>query len=269
MTIGGGFGSRGEVQITNETDETRRRISIRTAISMALALNGITLAAYIVVHLFWIFLLILGFDVPPKSAGLLRWWQCTAYVVESWWSVMRVIWTLWLLPLPIEWITPLWHLYTRNLYPKLLNDNWPPTWGQADPMRTGALTWANYDARALPQEPTEPPEPETIRVQVDRKDANGTHYTAGIVEMPRTLGWYHLCIWVLRNPDEFTEDTARRFGVPITLKHGLGFREVRAQLLDREWACWVNERAHGQGLVLFPDALDALKGWADRGPPPA
>ena len=267
MTIGGGFGSRGEVQITNETDETRRRISIRTAISMALALNGITLAVYVVIHLGWIFLLIVGFEAPIKIEGLQRWWLCVVDVVGSWWSVMRITWPLWLMPLALEWPTPLLELYVRNLRPKLLNDNYPPPWGQVDPMKSGALTWDNMDARALPQV-AEPIEPETIRVQVDKSD-DGAHYAAGWMEMPKSTEWFHLCVFVLRHPDQFTETTAKRYGVPITLKSGIGFREVRAQLLDRQWAHWINEKAHGQGIVLHPEALAALKAWADRGPPPA
>ncbi len=144
----GGFGSRGGVEITHQNDETRRLISIRTARSMALILNAITLCAYLVIWLFWWWILIRAYEPRLGESAVSRWWGCVAFVATEWGRVMGRTWPLWLIPLPLEWPTPLLILYCRNLYPKLLNEHWPPESAQMDPNTSGFVTAANWDERA-------------------------------------------------------------------------------------------------------------------------
>lgn len=144
---GGGFGARGEIERTTLDDSTRRVVSIRTAVSMAVILNAITLCVYLVIWLLWWWILIRAYKPSLSASGFLRWWQCVTFVVTEWGRVMGRTWPLWVILLPLEWPTPLLILYCRNLYPKLLNDNWPPPWAQADPATLGAVTWHDWDAR--------------------------------------------------------------------------------------------------------------------------
>jgi hypothetical protein len=144
----GPFGARGEVQITRESDMTRRVISIRTAKSMALILNAITLCAYLVIWLFWWWILIRVYEPRLGASPLTRWWECVQFVATEWGAVMSHTWPLWVIPLPLEWPTPLLILYLRNLYPKLLNENWPPPWSQVAPLESGFVTAHNMDDRS-------------------------------------------------------------------------------------------------------------------------
>ena len=142
------FGARGEIERSDQNDSTRRIVSIRTATSMAVILNVITLCVYLVIWLFWWWLLIRAYEPRLSATAFLRWWECVVFVATEWGAVMGRTWPLWVILLPLEWPTPLLILYTRNLYPKLLNDNWPPPSAQIPPMEAGALTWHNWDERA-------------------------------------------------------------------------------------------------------------------------
>jgi len=42
---------------------------------------------------------------------------------------------------------------------------------------------------------------------------------------------------------------------------------VRDDLLARTWAHWVDESAHGQGLILHQEALAAFHEFCEDGPP--
>ena len=173
----GGFGRSGGVEITHQNDETRRKISIRTASSMAVILNVITLCAYFVVWLFWWFLLIRSYDAPWGCSGFCEWWGRMRYVVGSWGRVMGMTWPLWVIPLPMEWPTPLLILYRRNLLPKLLNDEWPPTSAQMDPNKSGFVTAENWDERAgVGVVASAMPEREEINVMIEDHVTTETAY---------------------------------------------------------------------------------------------
>lgn len=139
MTIspGGGLGPRGEIQITHQNDESRRRVPIRMAINVCLLLNGLTVGGYAIAWLVraqrtW------ETHVPP---AYLTGWRALGHV----WADLaeHIGGRLFLLPIPLiaEWFVPVGILIVFNLIPKLINDEWPLTYGQADPEGGVALTF--------------------------------------------------------------------------------------------------------------------------------
>ena len=130
---GGGFGPRAEVQITRQTDETRRKISIRTAYSWALNENLKTLVVYFVGWCYWWFIL-MHLNVPRLSG-----WKTTVFVATTWGRTMAWSWPLWLIIPACQWIRPLYTLNRHNLKPKVMNDEWPMTHAPLDPNVVGAV----------------------------------------------------------------------------------------------------------------------------------
>lgn len=130
---GGGLGPRGEVQITHQNDESRRRVPIRMAVNVALLINGLTVGGYAIS---WLVRAQRVWDATT-SPGYLSAWSAT-------WRRLGAVWEavaahvgerlfLWPIPLVLEWFAPVLILIVFNLVPKLLNDEWPPAYGQADP----------------------------------------------------------------------------------------------------------------------------------------
>ncbi len=215
--IGRGGFSRGGVEITHQNDETRRLISIRTAVSMALILNAITLCAYLVIWLFWWWILIRTYKPRLSASAFRQWWGCFEFVGTEWGNVMGRTWPLWAIPLPLEWPTPLLILYCRNLLPKLLNDHWPPESAQMDPNTSGFITADNWDERAgvgIAQPSTIIPE-----IDLNAMIKNGQNETRTRVRMPvgTVRHWRSFCIAYTQGDCRFSGNAAEGFGVDRAL----------------------------------------------------
>ena len=213
----GSLGARGEIETTNQNDTTRRVISIRTARSMSVALNLITLSVYLVIFLYWWFVLIQLYEPAPRVSGFLRWWGCVVYVASTWCRAMGQTWPLWLVPLALQWIKPQWTLYRHNLTPKLLNDNYPAPFAQMDPNISGAVTWDNWDARAGVGIAT----PTTVVPEIDlsARLQDGLSSTRTRVRMPtsQVRHWRLFCIAYTRKECQFSGNAAEGFGVDRAL----------------------------------------------------
>ena len=65
--------------------------------------------------------------------------------------------------------------------------------------------------------------------------------------------------------------TTRAIGVNLKSDkppwYGRGFRQVRADILARQWGHWVDESNHEQGFVLHPEALASFRAFGEDGPP--
>lgn len=117
------------------------------------------------------------------------------------------------------------------------------------------------------------PAPALITVQVDGQDQKGQLYRGKFIDLPPVLEWYQFIGWILDHPDEFSEPTAKRFGVKIDLKspkppwYGRGFRQVRDDLFTRKMAFWNDDNNHKAGITLLASALAAFRGYREQGPP--
>ena len=251
---GGGFGARGEIERTTLDDSTRRVVSIRTAVSMAVILNAITLCVYLVIWLLWWWILIRAYKPSLSASGFLRWWQCVTFVVTEWGRVMGRTWPLWVILLPLEWPTPLLILYCRNLYPKLLNDNWPPPWAQADPATLGAVTWHDWDARtgvgAL-----EVAQPQAQLITLEIVEGATRRY---LTDIELTAELQSFCRRVLAKTITFSEGGADACDWPKT-----AFADLRDQMIERKFIEWKNAENTRSGYYFHPIAWRALEELAE------
>ena len=246
--IGGGFGARGEVEITHQNDMTRRVVSIRTARSMAVILNVITLCAYLVIWLFWWWILIRVYEPRLSASSFRQWWECVRFVATEWGRVMGRTWPLWLIPLPLEWPTPLLILYIHNLLPKLLNDNFPATFGQMDPNKSGAVTWANWDERAGIA-PLAVAQPATL-VTLDLADSTSHRYLTDIALVPELQQFAQ---GVLAGIVSFSER-----GATGCHWDKAAFQDLRDQMIERKMITWKNGHNKQSGYNIGPVARRAL-----------
>ena len=242
--IGGGFGARGEIEHTNQNDTTRRIISIRTARSMAVALNLITVAVYLVIFLYWWFVLIQLYEPAPRVSGFAKWWGCVSFVTSTWGRAMGATWPLWLVPLALQWIKPQWTLYRHNLRPKLLNDNYPAPFAQMDPNKSGAVTWENWDARAgvgIATPDTVIPE---IELSATLQDGQSSTRTRVRMPVPQVRHWRSFCSAYTRGDCKFSGNAAEGF---------LGDRV----LFDRVVGAWASHDP--QRALIDPASLGPRK----------
>jgi len=213
----GGILARGGVEITHQNDDTRRKISIRTAHSWAKSANLITLALIGFAWLWWWFVLIMLYEPAPKLSPLSSWWGCVVFVLGTWGRVMGRSWPLWLIPLPLQWLKPLWTLNKKNLEPKVKNDHWPPESAQMDPNTSGFVTAENWDARAgvgVAQPTTVIPE-----IDLNAMIKNGQNETRTRVRMPvsQVRRWRSFCCAYTHGDCRFSGNAAEGFGVDRAL----------------------------------------------------
>ena len=135
-----GIGQRGEIETKRHTRETQVRIPWVLARHVAFVLSLIYLSIWAVVFLVW-----LG-SSPPET-----FWDFFS-VNWGWWA-----WFLPKLPYILIPIVPIWsivfaYLSLVNYVPKMLNDNWPPPWAQANPLETGFFGAHNMPWRDPPDE---------------------------------------------------------------------------------------------------------------------
>lgn len=246
--IGGGFGARGEIETTNQNDTTRRVISIRTARSMAVALNLITLAVYLVIFLYWWFVLIQLYEPAPRVSSFARWWGCVVYVASTWGRAMGQSWPLWLVPLALQWIKPQWTLYRRNLTPKLLNDNYPAPFAQMDPNKSGFVTAENWDARAGIA-PLAVAQPATL-ITIDLADSTTHRYLTDIALVPELQQFAQ---GVLAGIVSFSER-----GATGCHWDKAAFQDLRDQMIERKMITWKNGHNKRSGYNIGPVARRAL-----------
>ena len=135
------IGSKGGVEVTYQSDETRRRIPIRTAVSIALALNVINILIYFI-----------GWCIKAQQAW--NAWRPQMYLPAWREFIRRLVYALstvaelaggrafvLMVPLFVEWIAALILLILGNLLPKMLNDEWPFTHAQDDPANGYVTFW--------------------------------------------------------------------------------------------------------------------------------
>ena len=133
MPDGGGWGQRGEIQITHQNDETRRRIPIRMAVNVALLINALTVGGYAIS---WLVRAQRVWEATSAPGYLSAWGALWARLGAVWAALAEHIGArVFLLPIPLilEWFLPIIILIVFNLVPKMLNDEWPLTYGQVDP----------------------------------------------------------------------------------------------------------------------------------------
>jgi len=137
-----GWGQRGEIQITHQNDETRRRIPIRMMANVALLINGLTMGGYAIS---WLVRAQRVWESYTPRGYLSEWGAFWARLGAVWSALAEHIGArVFLLPIPLilEWFLPVLILILFNLIPKMLNDEWPLTYGQVDPeAHTSALTF--------------------------------------------------------------------------------------------------------------------------------
>lgn len=184
------------------------------------------------------------------------------------------VWTGYILPWS-PWLKMLWSLIccvmiappgllVYVLAVRILDPNYPSP-RKATDQREPQMPWYRDNPEAL--EIVNPPR--LLRIQVDNAD-NGY----GVLDLPPVIEWYDFAGWLIENPGGFSEPNAKRFEVKITLKqnkppwYGRGFRQVRDDLLARQWADWVDSSARNLGLVLYSEALAAFERYYENGPPP-
>jgi len=250
----GGIGARGEIHSTTDNDLTRRLISIRIAASMAVAANLITLGAYLVVWLYWWFVLINEYAPPAwYVSGWSRWWGCVRYVASTWAQPMGKTWPLWSIPLPLAWVHPLWTLYRQNLYPKLLNDGWPPPWAQMPPLESGAITWNNMDARSSVGRKALQAGP--ITMPTTKRNGTHTQYRYPQIPTPKA-GREQLARWfwrIVRQGGEGFSQGVAQDPYRIQRKECKAIQDV---FIVEQWA---TDRGGTQGIR--PNALGLDKMW--------
>lgn len=138
---GGGWGQRGEIQITHQNDETRRRIPIRMAVNVSLLINALTVGGYAIS---WLVRAQRVWEATTTPGYLSAWAAMWARLGAVWSALAEHIGArVFLLPIPLilEWFLPVLILIVFNLIPKMLNDEWPLTYGQVDPAANDALTF--------------------------------------------------------------------------------------------------------------------------------
>jgi len=243
--IGGGFGARAEVQVTKQTDETRRKISIRTAHSWAKHANLITLVVYLVSFLYWWFVLIQLYEPAPRVSGFLRWWGCVVYVASTWGRAMGQTWPLWFVPLALQWIKPLYTLNRHNLKPKVMNDEWPLAHGPLDPNVVGA---AGYEALNEIIRNGSAVEPDTaipeIELSATLQDGQSSTRTRVRMPVPQVRRWRSFCAAYTRGDCKFSGNAAEGF---------LGDRV----LFDRVVGAWASHDP--QRALIDPASLGPRK----------
>jgi hypothetical protein len=224
----GGIGARGEIHTTTDNDQTRRVISIRIAWSMCAILNVLTLGAYLVIWLYWWFVLSSEYvPVMMRHTAFARWWDSVCYVAGSWGRAMGRTWQLWIIPLPLEWVWPLWLLVWHNLRPKLHNDGWPPPWSQMAPLESGALTWDNFDSRSKLRVSSPALSPPTYHAEGRLEGERHSIYTQFPITDPES--WHAFCKAV-RGGANFSGSEYERHAGP-------GKRPDFEKVLDR----WVSQ----------------------------
>lgn len=191
-----------------------------------------------------------------------------AFALDAIWTDYMLGWTPWnkmiwsalcvLMISPVAWFY--YHTVIRVADPHY------PSPRKAVEQRQPQMPWYRDQPVAVPTELI----PRLVRTQVESKDPT---YHAGMLDLPPVREWYAFALWVLRNPDDFKESKAKSFGVKIDLKsdkppwYGRGFRQVRADILARQWGHWVDEANHEQGFVLLPEAITAFRAFCETGPP--
>jgi len=249
--MGGGFGARGEIERSDQNDSTRRIVSIRTARSMAVALNLITLAVYLVIFLYWWFVLIQLYEPAPRASSFSRWWGCTRFVSSTWGQSMGQSWPLWLIPLALEWVKPQWELYRHNLRPKLYNDNWPPPSAQMDPNKSGFVTAANWDDRAGVGVAVAQDAPKAQIVTLEIVEGPTRRYLTDIELTPELQ---RFCRGVVDGSVTFSEGGADSCDWPKS-----AFKGMRDQMIERGFIAWKNEGNTRSGYYFHPIAWRALE----------
>jgi len=131
--VGEGFGSRGEIERKTHDNESQVLIPWRLTIRRGIIGTLLYLGVWAVVFLVWL-----------KVST----WRSWVSFLDAWWSII-------LIPVVPIWCWKLYLLNRQNYAPKIENDNWPPPWGQANPMDTGF-----FGARDMPY--NEPEQPEII-----------------------------------------------------------------------------------------------------------
>ena len=191
-----------------------------------------------------------------------------AFALDRIWTPYLLTWSLWnkviwsvlcaLMIAPAAWFY--YHTTIRTADP-----NYPSPRKAVD-QRQPQMPWYRDQPVAQPTELI----PRLVRTQVESSDPN---YHAGMLDLPPVREWYAFALWVLRNPGDLTETKAKSFKVKLSLKgdkppwYGRGFRQVRSDILARQWGHWVDESNHGQGFVLLPEALASFRAFCEDGPP--
>ena len=146
MTTGGGFGSRGEIEITHGDTESRVLIPWRIAIRQVVIICIGVLVIYALIWIVWITTLLCTY-APAESPrnGWALWWLTTRHVIETLWHHYSRWFMVWLAPFVLAPVLPLYRLYRHNYAPKIKHDGWPPPFAQVKLSDVGALTWENAD----------------------------------------------------------------------------------------------------------------------------
>ena len=183
---GSGWGQRGEIQITHQNDETRRRIPIRMAVNVSLLINGLTVGGYAIS---WLVRAQRVWDAYAAPGYYSAW--------SAFWARLGAVWAalaehigarLFLLPIPLilEWFIPVAILIVFNLIPKLINDEWPPTVGQVDPSanHTALTFWQWMFGRRRRQDEAAPSRRVVVEGIVRGDRGNGDTRTRFETEYP-------------------------------------------------------------------------------------
>jgi hypothetical protein len=195
--------------------------------------------------------------------ALVPWWCDLIWspYVMSWSPWVKLVWmSFWLL------LASPAALLGYVIAVRMLDPNYPSP-RKAVAQREPQMPWY----RDRPQIQDVSTEPRLVQVKVESDDPR---YHNGLLDLPPVPEWYRFALYILRHPDEFSERTAKRFGVKVDLKstkppwYGRGFRQVRDDLFSRRWARWNDTHNHNLGILLYAPALTAFRGYCEAGPPP-
>lgn len=149
---------RGETEHTTTNWETQIKIPLGRVMWMVL----LSWLGIVCVYVSWWALWLFFYDGP-----FLRWYRYSFWSrdlapcwVYLWLRMLGKFGPLLALPFPAAAVFWFWKLIRHSFLPKVYNENWPPPWGQADPLETGAVTWENMDDRMYWDEEPEPQEPQ-------------------------------------------------------------------------------------------------------------
>jgi len=180
--------------------------------------------------------------------------------LEENWIPYVVYWPVWI-EAPIEvvsWLLKIWLLTgCWRLWWEIVDPN-GPTAPRAAVVRDKSIAPWDRETFGQVQVRQEPPADRVPLVDVRVSYPNGRQKIAPEA-IPYTVAWWEYVGLVLRRKASFSEADAKKYCSIGTNE----FRQVRDAFMDaeRDWAFWIDERHHQQGIGFTDAGWAALEGF--------